>query len=54
LLDDEQLVAGYRQRALARAQRYSWDAVTDQYEQLLTAVYAAGRSGHLPSSLLAR
>jgi glycosyltransferase involved in cell wall biosynthesis len=52
LLDDDELVAAYRRRALERAQRYSWDAVTDQYEQLLTAVYQAGRPGRLPASLL--
>jgi glycosyltransferase involved in cell wall biosynthesis len=52
LLDDGELVAGYRERALQRAQRYSWDAVTDQYERLLTAVYEASRPGRLPSSLL--
>jgi glycosyltransferase involved in cell wall biosynthesis len=52
LLDDEQLVAGYRERALRRAQGYSWEAVTDQYERLLTAVCLAGGPGRLPESLL--
>jgi len=52
LLDDESLVAAYRERALRRAQRYSWDAVTDRYEQLLRDVCARQRPGSLPSALL--
>lgn len=38
LVAHPEIVAAYRRRALARAERYSWDAVTDQYEQLLAAV----------------
>jgi glycosyltransferase involved in cell wall biosynthesis len=52
LLDDPQLVETYRARALERARGYSWDAVADQYERLLTSVYAAHRPGRLPASML--
>jgi glycosyltransferase involved in cell wall biosynthesis len=52
LLGDEPLVARYRERARHRAQQYSWDAVTDEYERLLTAVFDAPRPGRLPASLL--
>jgi glycosyltransferase involved in cell wall biosynthesis len=52
LLDDPDLVAEYRDRALRRAERYSWDAVTDQYEELLKAVCAAQGPGSLPASLV--
>ena len=52
LLDDPELVAEYRGRALERAQRYSWEAVTDQYERLLTAVCEARGPGRLPPYLL--
>ena len=52
LLDDEPLVARYRERARQRAREYSWEAVTDQYERLLTAVYDARRPGRLPATLL--
>jgi glycosyltransferase involved in cell wall biosynthesis len=40
MLDDPELVGMYRERALRRAELYSWDAVTDQYEQMLQAVLA--------------
>jgi glycosyltransferase involved in cell wall biosynthesis len=52
LLDEPELVADYRMRGLKRAQRYSWDAVTDQYEELLTAVCQAHGPGSLPTFLL--
>jgi glycosyltransferase involved in cell wall biosynthesis len=52
LLADPALVAEYRERALRRAQQYSWEAVTDQYEQLLTAVCQARGPGALPAYLL--
>lgn len=52
LLDHPELVAGYRERALERAREYSWEAVTDQYEELLKAVCAAQGPGSLPISLL--
>jgi glycosyltransferase involved in cell wall biosynthesis len=52
LLDDDGLVATYRERALQRAQHYSWEAVTDRYEDLLTEVYRRQMPGPLPSSLL--
>ena len=53
VLADPDLVAAYRVRALARARRYSWDAVTDQYERLLLDVHRAGGPGWLPEELLA-
>jgi glycosyltransferase involved in cell wall biosynthesis len=52
LLDDDALVAAYRQRARQRAEGYSWDAVTDRYEQLLSEVRASCHPGPLPASLL--
>jgi glycosyltransferase involved in cell wall biosynthesis len=52
LLDDEPLVASYRERARRRAQEYSWEAVADQYERLLTAVYDSRRPGRLPAVLV--
>jgi glycosyltransferase involved in cell wall biosynthesis len=54
LLDDPDVVADYRQRALRRAELYSWDAVTDQYERMLTAVCAARGPGLLPDHLVDR
>lgn len=51
LFDDPQLVATMRERARERAKRYSWDAVTDQYEALLERVVAAGGFGPLPTEL---
>jgi glycosyltransferase involved in cell wall biosynthesis len=49
---DRQLVAAHRRRATQRAQRHSWDAVTDRYERLLTEVYERQQPGLLPTSLL--
>jgi glycosyltransferase involved in cell wall biosynthesis len=54
LLNDPGLVESYRQRALERARDYSWDAVTDQYEQLLTQVREARGPGPLPDSMVDR
>jgi glycosyltransferase involved in cell wall biosynthesis len=54
VLDEPELVGEYRGRALERARLYSWDAVTDQYEQLLEAVCAARRPGNLPDHLIDR
>jgi glycosyltransferase involved in cell wall biosynthesis len=54
LLRDPSLVADYRGRALARAHDYSWEAVTDQYERLLTAVCESRRPGALPEFLVDR
>ena len=54
LLDDPTLVADYRRRALERAEQYSWDAVSDQYEMLLERVCAAQGPGLLPAQLLDR
>jgi glycosyltransferase involved in cell wall biosynthesis len=52
LLDEPELVETYRRRAVQRARGYSWDAVADRYEALLTAVYEAHGPGRLPASLL--
>jgi glycosyltransferase involved in cell wall biosynthesis len=54
LFDHPALVEEFRGRALERARRYSWDAVTDQYEALLTRVVEAQRPGPLPSELCDR
>jgi len=54
LLDEPELVTAYRRRALERAEDYSWEAVTDQYEELLEAVRLAQGPGRLPDSLLDR
>jgi glycosyltransferase involved in cell wall biosynthesis len=54
LLADPALVSEYRSRALERSRLYSWDEVTDQYEQLLTAVCEAQRPGRLPEFLVDR
>jgi hypothetical protein len=51
-LDDPGLVAEYRRRALRRAERYSWDAVTDEYERLLRSVCEMGGPGPLPPELV--
>jgi glycosyltransferase involved in cell wall biosynthesis len=52
LLDDPELVASYRSRALRRAREYSWEAITDEYEQLLKQVCDAYQHGPLPRSML--
>ena len=52
LFDEPGLVDAYRERARERARRYSWDAVTDQYEQLLSDALAAGGPGALPAHLV--
>jgi glycosyltransferase involved in cell wall biosynthesis len=52
LFDDPGLVAAYRARARQRARRYSWDAVTDQYEALLHRALTASRPGPLPRDLV--
>jgi glycosyltransferase involved in cell wall biosynthesis len=54
LLDNPAIVEEYRRRALGRAAEYSWEAVTDQYEQLLESVCAARRPGRLPEHLIDR
>jgi glycosyltransferase involved in cell wall biosynthesis len=50
--DDPDLVAAYRHRALERARRYSWDAVTDQYERLLRDAIELRGHGPLPAHLV--
>jgi glycosyltransferase involved in cell wall biosynthesis len=52
LLDDPALVERYRERARERAKRYSWEAVTDQYEALLRRVCEASGPGALPAELI--
>jgi glycosyltransferase involved in cell wall biosynthesis len=52
LIDDSDLVEAYRARAGARAARYSWEAVTSQYEKLLQEVCDARRPGPLPPELV--
>jgi len=52
LFDDPDLVEELRGRARERAKRYSWDAVTDQYEALLRRVHEAHGPGPLPPELL--
>jgi glycosyltransferase involved in cell wall biosynthesis len=54
LLEGPELVARYRARALGRAREYSWEAVTDQYEELLEDVRRAHRPGPLPASMVDR
>jgi len=51
-LADPDLVADYRARARERARRYSWDAVTDQYEELLHRAQAMRGPGSLPAGLV--
>jgi glycosyltransferase involved in cell wall biosynthesis len=52
LFDHPNMVAAFRERARERARRYSWDAVTDQYERLLADVLTAGGPGALPAHLV--
>jgi glycosyltransferase involved in cell wall biosynthesis len=52
LLEDPATVEEYRSRARERARRYSWEAVTDEYEQLLRAVREAHDPGPLPPELI--
>ena len=52
LFDEPELVEEYRGRARVRARRYSWDAVTDEYEQLLVSVCERGGPGGLPVELV--
>ena len=54
VLGDPGLVEEYRGRARERARRYSWDAVTDQYEQLLLRARDASKPGPLPPELVDR
>ena len=54
LIGDPAIVAGYRARALQRARGYSWDAVTEQYEQLPRAVCETRGPGSLPPFLVDR
>jgi glycosyltransferase involved in cell wall biosynthesis len=54
LLDHPQQVEQYRRRALERARLYSWEAVTDHYERMLTEICAARGPGPLPDHLIDR
>ncbi|MEJ7782307.1 MAG: glycosyltransferase [Solirubrobacteraceae bacterium] len=51
LLADPGTVEALRGRARERARRYSWEAVTDQYEELLRGAVAARGPGALPPEL---
>lgn len=53
LLGDPAVVEKYRDRALQRAKDYSWEAVTDRYEELLNAV-RKGRGGPIDDVLAER
>ncbi len=53
LLEDQALVEGFRERALERAELYSWDAVAAAYEQLLLEVSDSTSYGPLPMDRLA-
>ena len=48
LLENPELVAAFRTRARERAKRYSWDAVADEYERLLSDVRSRREPGSLP------
>jgi glycosyltransferase involved in cell wall biosynthesis len=50
--DDPDLVAEYRKRGRERAKLYSWEAVTDQYERLMTHLLETRGPGPLPIELL--
>ena len=52
LLADPELVEEMRRRARERARRYSWEAVTDQYESLLQRAVSARGPGPLPAELV--
>jgi glycosyltransferase involved in cell wall biosynthesis len=52
LFDEPELVERFRARARERARRYSWEAVTDEYEQLLISVRQMGGPGSLPAELI--
>ena len=54
LLNEPLAVEEYRRRAVDRAHEYSWEAVTDQYERLLTEVCEARGPGPLPKFLVDR
>jgi glycosyltransferase involved in cell wall biosynthesis len=51
ILDEPELVEEYRERARERARRYSWEAVTDEYEALLRRVFEMRGPGVLPPEL---
>jgi glycosyltransferase involved in cell wall biosynthesis len=52
LFDHPEIVDAYRARARERARLYSWDVVTDSYEQLLLDALAARGPGALPPHLV--
>ncbi|HEU4979409.1 MAG TPA: glycosyltransferase [Solirubrobacteraceae bacterium] len=52
ILAEPELVEEYRGRARERARMYSWDAVADQYEELLRDVCEMRGPGHLPDALI--
>jgi glycosyltransferase involved in cell wall biosynthesis len=50
--DDPELVEDYRRRAHERARQYTWDGVTDSYEQLLEGACRMHGPGALPEELV--
>ncbi len=54
LLDEPELVAGFRERALQRAELYSWDAVAASYEEMLLDAFEGTGFGPLPLERLAQ
>ena len=52
IFDEPEVVEDYRRRARERAKRYSWDAVTDEYERLLTSACEMRGHGPLPDELV--
>jgi glycosyltransferase involved in cell wall biosynthesis len=52
LFDEPELVDRYRARARQRAREYAWEAVTDQYEELLLRACQARGFGALPAELV--
>jgi glycosyltransferase involved in cell wall biosynthesis len=54
LLEHPEVVNDYRARALRRSELYSWESVTDQYEQMLRGVCRARGPGLLPEHLVDR
>jgi hypothetical protein len=51
-MEDPDLVESYRHRALERARSFSWEAVADEYERLLSRVVSGREPGALPPELV--
>jgi glycosyltransferase involved in cell wall biosynthesis len=54
LLKHPEIVEAYRELGRERSRLYSWEAVTDEYERLLTGVCVARGPGRLPPELIDR